>query len=191
VWRVVPVAQRPEGPAWVLGSLVHTALRHWRFPDRPGLEGFLSPFALEAGLTDPEEIRRTIAAARRLLARFQAHPLYAELDRAERHHEVPYAVEMDGVPKNGIVDLLARSDDTWTLVEFKTDELRAGADLAAHIREKRYNEQVGEYITAMTRLLGERPRALLVFLNVGRRVAVLPVDTASECGKIQSLNFSS
>jgi ATP-dependent exoDNAse (exonuclease V) beta subunit len=175
----------------------------------------LSPFALEAGLTDPEEIRRTIAAARRLLARFQAHPLYAELDRAERHHEVPYAVEMDGVPKNGIVDLLARSDDTWTLVEFKTDELRAGADLAAHIREKRYNEQVGEYITAMTRLLGERPRALLVFLNVGsrvavlpvdtrtgsprqgcqsyvgRRVAVLPVDTASECGKIQSLNFSS
>jgi menaquinone-dependent protoporphyrinogen IX oxidase len=69
--------------------------------------------------------------------------------------------------------------------------VRAGADLAAHIREKRYNEQVGEYITAMTRLLGERPRALLVFLNVGRRVAVLPVDTASECGKIQSLNFSS
>ncbi|MCK4316568.1 MAG: hypothetical protein KAX24_12435, partial [Anaerolineae bacterium] len=80
VWRVVPVAQRPAGPAWVLGSLVHTGLRHWRFPDRPGLEAFLRPFALEAGLTDPEEIRRTIAGARLLLARFQAHPLYAELD---------------------------------------------------------------------------------------------------------------
>ncbi len=86
---------------------------------------------------------------------------------------------------------MARSDDTWALVEFKTDELRAGADLEAHIHEKGYDEQVGEYVTAMTHLLGERPRALLVFLNVGGQVAVLPVDTASECGKIQSLNFSS
>ena len=174
VWRVVPVAKKPEGPAWVVGSLVHTGLRHWRFPDRPGLEDFLRPFALEAGLTDPEEIRRTIAGARRLLARFQAHPLYAELDRAERHHEAPYAVEVNGVSRSGIVDLLVRSDDTWTVVEFKTDELRTRADLAVHIREKRYDEQVGGYVTAMTCLLGERPRALLVFLNVGGQVAVIP-----------------
>jgi len=169
-WRVVPTAQRPEGPAWVVGSLVHTALRHWRFPDRPGLEDFLRPFALEAGLTDPEEIRRTIAAARRSLARFQDHPLYAELDRAERHHEVPYAVEVNGVFKSGIVDLLARLDAEWTVVEFKTDELQAEADLEAHSREKGYHKQVKEYVAAVTTLLGKRPRALLIFLNVGGRV---------------------
>ncbi len=180
VWRVVPVAQRPEGPAWVVGTLVHTALRHWRFPDRPGLEDFLRPYALEAGLTDPEEIRRTLAGVRRLLARFQAHPLYAELNHAERHHEVPYAVEVEGVPRCGIVDLLARSDDGWTLVEFKTDRLEAGADLEAHIRQKKYDQQVREYVAAVAHLLGERPRALLVFLNVGRQVEEVRFDTASE-----------
>ncbi len=191
VWRVVPTAQKPTGPAWVVGNLVHAALRYWRFPDRPGFEDFLRPYALEAGLTDPEEIRRTVAAARRLLARFQAHPLYAELDQAERHHEVPYTVEVDDVPRSGIVDLLVRSDDGWTLVEFKTDRLRAGADLKAHARQKKYDEQVHEYVAAVTPFLGERPRALLVFLNVGRGVEALILDTASECSKIQSLNFGS
>jgi len=175
VWRVVPVAQKPEGPAWVVGSLVHTALRHWRFPDRPGLEDFLHPYALEAGLTDPQEIRRTIAQARRLLARFQAHPLYAELDQAERYHEVPYAVEVDGAPKSGIVDLLCRFDGGWTLIEFKTDELQAEANLEAHIRKKKYDQQVQEYVAATTTLLGEHPRALLVFLNVGGEVRLVPI----------------
>ena len=190
VWRVVPTAQRPEGPAWVVGRLVHAALRRWRFPDRPGLEEFLHPYALEDGLTDPQEIRHTIAAARRLLARFQAHPFYAELNRAERYHEVPYTVEVDGAPRNGIVDLLCRSGADWALVEFKTDELRAVADLEAHVRQKKYDRQVQEYAAALAHLLGERPRALLAFLNVGRRVEVAALDTAPECGKIQVLNFN-
>jgi len=170
VWRIVPTAQKPEGPAWVVGSLVHTALCHWRFPDQPGLEDFLRPYALQAGLADPAEIHRTITGARRLLAHFQVHSLYAELDRAERHHELPYTVEVDGAPRYGIVDLLARLDAGWTVVEFKTDELRAGADLEAHSRKKGYDRQVGEYVAAVTALLGKRPRALLVFLNVGGRV---------------------
>jgi len=175
VWQVVPRAQRPEGPAWVVGSLVHAALHHWRFPDRPGLEDFLRPYALEAGLTDPDEIHRAIAEARRLLARFQAHPLYAELDRAERHHEVPYAVEVDGVPRSGIVDMVCRLDGEWTLVEFKTDRLATGADLRAHLRQKKYDEQVRGYVAATAALLGKRPRALLVFLNVGRGVELVPL----------------
>ncbi len=179
VWRVVPTARRPVGPAWVVGTLVHAALRYWRFPDQAGLEDFLRPYALEAGLTDPQEIHRTIGEARRLLARFQAHPLYAALAQAERRHEVPYAVEMNGALKSGIIDLLARLDDGWTLLEFKTDEVRAQADLATHIREERYDEQVREYVAAITHLLGERPQALLVFLNVGSKVVVTPIPEAT------------
>ncbi|MEA3341634.1 MAG: 3'-5' exonuclease, partial [Chloroflexota bacterium] len=176
VWRVAPTAKRSAGPAWVVGDLVHVALCHWRFPDRSGLEDFLRPFALQAGLTDPEEIRRTIAPARRLLARFQAHPLYTELERAERHHELPYAIEVNGAPKSGVVDLLCRLEDKWTVVEFKTDELKAVADLDAHIRKEGYDEQVREYVAAVTRLMGERPRALLVFLNVGGEVEAAELD---------------
>nr|HID13379.1 hypothetical protein [Anaerolineae bacterium] len=56
----MPQAQRPEGPAWVVGSLVYTALRHWRFPDREGFEDFLRPYALEAGLTDLDKRPRAL-----------------------------------------------------------------------------------------------------------------------------------
>jgi ATP-dependent helicase/nuclease subunit A len=180
VWRVVPAMQRPEGPAWVVGSLVHAALQQWRFPDNPGLDGFLRAYALAAGLTDAEEIHHTTVEARRLLARFQAHPLYDKLNQAKRYPETPYAVEIDGSPRSGIVDLLCRLDDGWTLVEFKTDQLRAGEDLATHIRQEKYDDQIQEYVTAATALLGERPRVVLVFLNVGGQMAVIPFDTVLE-----------
>ena len=192
-WRVVPVARRPEGPAWVVGTLVHVALRHWRFPDRPGLEALLRPHALEAGLTDAEQIRHTIGQATRLLARFQNHPFYAALDRAERRHEVPYTVVLDGRPTSGVVDLLARlhphTEEGWTLVEFKTDELKDISALEAHVRQKKYDRQIGEYVIALDRLLGQRPRAVLVFLNVGGKVEAVELDTLAKWGKIQLLNF--
>ena len=177
VWRVVPVAQKPEGPAWVVGKLVHAALRYWRFPDWPDLEEFLRAYALEAGLTDPAEVRGTTAEARRLLARFQADSLFATLDRAERHHEVPYAIEIDGTFKSGILDLLARFAGGWTVVEFKTDRLPSGADLQAYIQREGYDGQVREYVAAATALLGDRPRASFIFLNVGRQVVAVPFDT--------------
>jgi len=189
VWRVVPVAQRPEGPAWVVGKLVHAALCYWRFPDWLHLEEFLRAFALEAGLTDPAEIRGTIAEARRLLVCFQADSLFATFDRAERHHEVPYAVEIDGTFKSGILDLLARMDEGWLVLEFKTDRLQAQDDLQAHTRKKRYDDQVREYVAAATILLGACPRASFVFLNIGRRVVEVPFDTWSARGKIRSLNL--
>ncbi|MEA3338942.1 MAG: hypothetical protein U9R15_03155, partial [Chloroflexota bacterium] len=106
-------------------------------------------------------------------------------------HELPYAVEVNGAPKHGVVDLLCRLEDKWTVVEFKTDELKAVADLEAHIREEGYDEQVREYVAAVTRLMGERPRALLVFLNVGGEVEAAELDIAAKRCKIQLLNFDS
>ena len=174
VWRIIPRAKRPTGPAWVVGKLVHEALRRWRFPDVPDFEPFLYPYALQAGLTDRAEIARTIGEARRLLTRFQAHPLYAEMSAAERYHEVPYCAILDGDSKSaGIVDALYRSNDQWTLVEFKTDEIRNPAALDDHIHREKYDQQVQTYANALTQLLGQKPRVLLVFLNCGREVRVV------------------
>lgn len=50
--------------------------------------------------------------------------------------------------------------------------------------------QAEEYVAAPAHLLGEPPRALLAFLNVGRQVEVVALDTAPERGKIQLLNFN-
>jgi hypothetical protein len=173
VWRVVPKAIRPTGPAWVVGILVHAALRRWRFPDGEGFEAFLRPYALEAGLTDETEIAEAIAEACRLLARFQAHPLYAEMSAADRYHEVPYSVTLDDGPRSGLIDLLYRTDDRWTIAEFKTDRLEDEAEMSARICEEKYDEQVRGYVQAVTQQLGEQPRALLVLLNVGRQVRIV------------------
>jgi ATP-dependent exoDNAse (exonuclease V) beta subunit len=171
VWRVVP-RRRARPPAWVIGQLTHVALAHWRFPDRPDFEVFLFPYALEAGLTDHGEITAAMAETRRLLARFQQHPLYTQVNAAERHHELPYSVELAEGTHSGIIDLLCRVEGRWTVVEFKTDELRHPDDLEPYIADNKYDQQVARYVEAIDRLLGERPRALLVFLNAGRQVCV-------------------
>ena len=169
VWRVVPRAQDPSGPAWVVGTLVHAALRRWRFPDAPDFEPFLYPYALDAGLTDPTEILNAMAAARRLLERFRAHSLWAEIDGAERHPELPYT--LDG--ERGIVDLLYQAGGRWTVAEFKTDRLADAEAVQRQIGAANYDAQVMRYVGAVKRLLGERPRALLVFLNMGGGIQVI------------------
>jgi hypothetical protein len=183
-----------EVPAWVVGSLTHIALRHWRFPenDSPSAElrtapstlpygrrtsfaDFLRPFALEAGLTDPASIDIALSRVTRLLTRFQAHPLHAQLSTAERHHELPYTVTVDGQIHSGIIDLLFRisPEAAWTIAEFKTDRLPEGVDLKLHLRQKGYDRQVAAYRQAISQQLGITPPVLLVFLNVGQAVQEL------------------
>jgi ATP-dependent helicase/nuclease subunit A len=166
VWRVVPQVKRPIGPAWVIGQLTHEALRRWRFPDRSDFDAFLLPFALEAGLIDHTEIQATISEVRRMLRRFQAHPLYAEIEKADRLHEVPYALPGD----TGVIDLLYRAGGGWTIVDFKTDEVRSIEEMLVTIEREKYAEQVQRYMDAITPQAGQRPRGRLVFLRVGSAI---------------------
>ncbi|HET7087386.1 MAG TPA: 3'-5' exonuclease, partial [Anaerolineae bacterium] len=169
VWRVVPRAKRPSGPAWVVGKLVHEALRRWRFPDEDNFDVFLWPFALETGLADAVEIQATIREARRLLSHFQGHTLFAEIAAAERYHEVPSALPDD----HGVIDLLYHTDAGWTVVDFKTDELRSEAEMREAIPREGYDVQLRRYADAVTAQLGHRPKALLVFLRVAGEVHVM------------------
>ena len=169
VWRVVPQVPRPVGPAWVVGQLTHEALRRWRFPDAENFDAFILPFALEAGLTDHAEIQATIDEVRRMLRRFQAHPLYAEIAQADRRHEVPYALPHD----TGVIDLLYRSGGGWTIVDFKTDEVRSIAEMRDTIEREKYAEQVQRYRDAIAPQIGQRPRAKLVFLRVKNEAQIV------------------
>jgi ATP-dependent helicase/nuclease subunit A len=173
IWRVVPRTTRPHAPAWVVGTLVHAALRHWRFVD-DGFDAFLRPFALDTGVVDENLIHAAILETARMLRRFRAHPLWAELDTAQRWHEVPFSVVEDGRLENGIIDLLCRIDGDWRIAEFKTDRLRSGADLSAHVRQEAYDDQVRRYVRAVRRQLGVQAEAIFVFLNAGGQIAVLP-----------------
>jgi ATP-dependent helicase/nuclease subunit A len=175
VWRVVSRAKRPRGPAWVVGRLVHEALRQWHFPaeTRRGFpdeefEAFLRPLALETGLTDPAEIHATLGEVRRLLERLRAHPLYAEIDAAERHHEIPYYLPGD----TGIIDLLYHTEVGWFLVDFKTDELRSEDEARIVIRRQGYVRQVARYAEAAASRLGVRAKMRLIFLNVKNNLSI-------------------
>ncbi|MFZ5909985.1 MAG: UvrD-helicase domain-containing protein [Chloroflexota bacterium] len=165
VWRVVSQTKRPRAPAWLVGRLVHESLRRWRFDD---LESFLRPFALESGLTAEDEIRAAIHESGRLLERLRAHPLFAEFDSAERHHEVPY-FSPNG---RGYIDLLYRVDNDWTIIDFKTDEARSDDEARAIIGREQYNLQVARYAQAVTTQLEVQPKARLVFLNVKDNIAI-------------------
>jgi ATP-dependent exoDNAse (exonuclease V) beta subunit len=167
VWRVVSKTKRPHAPAWLVGRLVHESLRRWRFPDDE-FEAFLQPFALEAGLTDPKEIHAAIQEVRRLLERFRAYPLFAELDAAERHHEVPYFLPDD----RGVMDLLYRTEAGWFIIDFKTDEVRSDAEALEAIRQNGYDRQVARYAEAVAAQLQVQAKTRLVFLNVAEEVKV-------------------
>jgi ATP-dependent helicase/nuclease subunit A len=167
VWRVVSTAKRPRAPAWVVGRLAHESLRRWYFPD-DGFEVFLRPLALETGLTDPAEIHAALDEVRRLLERLRAHSLYAEIDAAERHHEIPYYLPGD----TGIIDLLYHTEADWFLVDFKTDELHSEEEAQVVIRREGYDRQVARYAEAAASRLGVRAKMRLVFLNVKNNLSI-------------------
>jgi len=144
------------------------------------MEAFLRPLALEMGLVDPDLVRAAVRETARMLRRFRAHPTWAMLDAAQRWHELPFSVAAgDGQSENGVIDLLYRVDGDYGIAEFKTDRRPAGDDLRAYIREKRYDEQVRRYRSAVRQQLGVEAKAIWVFLNVGTQVVVVP---ASEDG---------
>ena len=172
VWRVVPRTERSDAPAWVVGTLVHAALRHWTFADA-GLEAFLRPFALEMGVVDEKQLHAAIVEARRMLRRFRAHPLWTELDSARRWHEVAFSIIEGEQVEHGIIDLLCRTADSWKIAEFKTDQVRSAADLPAHIQAQAYDRQMRRYVRALRTQLGVEAQTLFVFLNVGNQVVTV------------------
>jgi ATP-dependent helicase/nuclease subunit A len=180
VWRVVPVAERPTAPAWVIGSIVHAALAAWRFPD-PGFHAWAEARARTYGLTDREQLADAASRTAHFLKRFRASYLYRDMADAEKRlHEVPYCVTLsDGSPAYRIVDALFRSAGAWTLVEFKTDRIPP-AEREQWLERSDYRTQAEEYAQAVQRLLDlpQPPRTLLCLLNCGDEVCVETVQVA-------------
>jgi ATP-dependent exoDNAse (exonuclease V) beta subunit len=69
--------------------------------------------------------------------------------------------------------LLYRANDSWTIVDFKTDDLRSTDEMHEAIRREGYDAQVRRYVGAVAAQLGQRPRARLVFLRVAGEVQTL------------------
>jgi ATP-dependent helicase/nuclease subunit A len=168
VWRVVPERRRQSAPAWVVGAVVHEALAAWRFP-ADAEEDFATWARARArsyGLTDQQQLTDAVRQSRRLLTRFQQHPLFTEMNTADqRLHEVPYSRPTTEGHGSGIIDAVFKHGGDWTLVEFKTDYIASEAKFEVLLDEGDYVAQVQRYAEAVAQLLGERPICYLCFLN--------------------------
>jgi ATP-dependent helicase/nuclease subunit A len=187
VWQVVPAAQTPRAPAWVIGSLVHEALAAWRFPETTSdsrFERWAGARARSYGLTDPKQLSDAVRRTQQLLLRFRGHPLHREIDHADRRlHEVPYSVTVDGDVQSGLVDLLCQSRGRWTVVEFKTDRVRDRTEFERLLAHEDYVAQARRYLAAAERLLGQRPRGVLCMLDLAGGVHAHPLEPDASAGK--------
>jgi ATP-dependent helicase/nuclease subunit A len=158
----------------VVGQIIHLALGDWVYPDDAGTP-FYRWAASEArsyGLTDEDQVRNSVRRAARILTRFQASTLYERMTQADRRlHEVPFSLlDAAGNVDNGVIDALFEDADGWTLVEFKTDRIQDRDGLERQLQEVDYIPQIERYLAATERLLGERPRPILCFLNYAGHV---------------------
>jgi ATP-dependent exoDNAse (exonuclease V) beta subunit len=170
VWRVIPPARRPRAPAWLIGVLVHEALALWRFPG-DGFDPWAAARAKARGLHDLRQLQHAQNRTRWLLGRFQASDLFQEIDQAgKRFHELPYTYQQDGQVTSGRIDLLYLAGGQWTVVDFKTDRVKNEAELNKMRDLKGYDEQLRQYGTAVSQLLGQRPRLILCLLDYNGQV---------------------
>lgn len=163
----------------IVGTLVHEALRRWRFPGDPALQRLLTTTALSSGLVDGDDIDEHVRRATELLARLRHDARWSELASAQRHHEVPFALLRNGQPSIGSIDLLykpaGRQTAPWTIVDFKTDHITSEAELEA--QRERYRPQMYRYRHAVSRLLGGPIEIMLCFLDYNG--SVLWVDVSA------------
>ena len=122
------------------------------------------------GLDDPERQRAGYRGVWRVLERFRASELSRRMEAAEIIlREVPYHLEGDdGGLQSGAIDALFKEGERWVLVEFKTDQIKAGEEIDWEVLD--YHDQVQGYLDASERLLGSRPDPILCFLDLGGRI---------------------
>jgi ATP-dependent helicase/nuclease subunit A len=162
-WRAT--GEHVHAPAAAIGRMVHEVIRRWTSPQDPSTDALLEHLALQEGLIDPGQSGRAIRESRNLLERFWIDPLRERIGQAdERYHELPYTLSLpQGGMDIGTIDLLVRYDDRWTIIDFKTDELRDEEELDKAVEG--YRPQLMRYKNAVRELLGNECQVILCFLD--------------------------
>lgn len=125
---------RPQGRRF--GNLVHSALN----------DGRLDLHVRLLGATQEEK-----DAAAGIMQQLQSHPLFVTAKRSLR--EVPITVPLEtGEILDGVIDLALFDGESWTIVDYKTDN----ADQTRYIRQLQW------YVWAMEKLTGLPARGVLL-----------------------------
>ncbi len=165
-----PVAgESVPGRGRALGTLVHYAIsRDWldideRRRELLGSQEAVWPFSDEQRAEILDEVTELMGLYRALLGAELPALESRSVDRAE----VPLAVAGAGTVWEGIIDRLYQVDGRWVVEDYKTDR---------RVAPERYFVQLGLYLQAVKRVLGERPLGRLVYLRSGTIVEPDPAE---------------
>ena len=162
-----------DGLALVRGSLAHRAIELWFTTGaRPALVELAPSLGPEHG---EREIGQVAAQVDAMLDLLDANPLAKTLrDPSTRaYFELPFSWDWDGVPVHGMIDLAYESGGAWSVIDFKTAEIRKD-DLAEAAAP--YLPQLALYSSALERAVGQRPQASLLFLRKCQLYTPPPAD---------------
>ena len=160
--------RRPDHtPALTVGKLVHKGIELWRFPDENGIDPILKKtfqkILLQTDNLNSSEQQAVLEKTEMLLARFRDSNIRMRVEHAEkRWHEIPFSFSKRLYTVNGIIDLLLKEEDGYTIIDFKTDELKSTSDMEDAAED--HTRQLEEYRRALNTTLGEDPRCYICFL---------------------------
>jgi len=167
--------QSDQFPLWV-GKLLHMAVQRWEFRNAQELRIFLERSALRLGILDSVTRNAAIDKAKLLMERLQAHPLYEEINSAERrYHEIPYETWDEVKKERGRLDILYQTENDWKIIDFKTDQLNSFSNLPDE-RKMEYKAQLLRYQNSVYQQLKVKPSARFCFLNLGAEIELYDLD---------------
>jgi ATP-dependent exoDNAse (exonuclease V) beta subunit len=89
--------------------------------------------------------------------------------------EVPFAIAVDGTVLEGFVDLVIEDEEGLEIVDWKTDQIPAGA-VAERLRD--YETQAGLYVYGLEAATGRQVRAV-TYVFAGPQVELSPGDPSA------------
>jgi len=136
------------------GSLVHALLEH----DDCDLAALAASWGLQLSEEQSADVLRLAAA-------FDGSPLARRIERARRvRREHPFTVALGDTLLTGVVDVLAQERGGQLVVDYKTDALTPGMDLAAYVAQH-YEIQRRVYALAALRGGAARVEVAYAFLE--------------------------
>jgi ATP-dependent exoDNAse (exonuclease V) beta subunit len=152
----------------VIGQIVHKALQMqvWQYPDER-IGDILRAYAWEAYVTNRVDQAQVVDQALALIAQFKQHNPLMGADQIVR--EVPFLYRTGARIMHGVIDVVYRRGDTWTVLDYKT---AAVEEQFVRQHSQRYLWQVSVYAGAVAERLGVRPRAQLYYLHPGVLISI-------------------
>ena len=128
-------------------------------------------------LTKSEQ-ESALEKAKQLLVRFRNSEFFRRCESADlRLHEQPFSLPRKNYAINGVIDLLLKEGNEYTVIDFKTDVLKTLSELNEAV--KRHGKQLNGYRKAVRMALGVNPRVQICFLDYCGEVACIPVGENS------------